>query len=166
MNLILKTFSVLSLVMVMASNANASEAITPEKVLPDGVDSATVMNPFTGEKGFSRKGTVAATIQNIAALNKLFANKPSKENDKDIENIMAEIKRLVPFLRVIGVFDMFNVDEWLDNTHSTQWGRIVCALLYIEQYPELLNDARKKQILILKASSPSKAINKIIDRLV
>lgn len=50
----------------MSSLSFANNAFTPEKMLPAGIDEAEVTNPYTGEKRKARKGTVAATINNIA----------------------------------------------------------------------------------------------------
>ena len=104
---------------------------TPEDVLPDGDDHTLAVNPFTGFQGKARKGTVAATLNNIAMLNKLLL-----ENSE--QNQIAEIKKavigLIPSLKAVGIFDFFTPAEWIGSLCHP--GRVYVALLYLQRYPE------------------------------
>jgi len=105
-------------------------AYTPEKILPDGVDTSRSVNPYTGETGEARKGTVAATLNNTALLNHLLADGKIKET----EEIVKAIRILIPSLKVVGVFNLFTPLEWLSS--KDQPGRILCAILYLQAYPQ------------------------------
>lgn len=83
-------------------------------MLPAGIDEAEVTNPYTGEKRNARKGTVAATINNIALLNKLLLEPiSSAASEKLIKESIDEMRKLMPSLKVIGVFNIFTPEEWL-----------------------------------------------------
>lgn len=105
---------------------------TPESILPAGVDNSLSTNPYTGESGTARKGTVAATLNNVALLNKALLEKV--ENKEQIDSLMAAISNLIPSLQYIGVFDLFTPEEWLSDV--SQPGRILAALLYLEKFPQ------------------------------
>ncbi len=107
------------------------KAFTPEEIFPDGEDYTIVVNPFTGLKGKARKATVAATLNNIALLNQLLLE--NEELDQ-IQAINEAISKLIPSLKAIGVFDLFNLEEWIND--DRQLGRIYIIALYLKQYPE------------------------------
>lgn len=106
---------------------------TPEDILPDGDDHTLCINPFTGFQGKARKGTVAATLNNIALLDRLFLENANKEQ---IPNITKAIVELMPSLKAVGIFDFFSPIEWIDPKHP---GRTYVALLYLKYYPEEVN---------------------------
>lgn len=124
------------------------KVFTPEDILPDGDDHTTSVNPFTGFQGKARKGTVAATLNNIALLNKLLSN---NENQEQIENIKKTVVGLMPSLKAIGIFDFFTPLEWISSEHL---GRTYIALLYLHYYPNEINqevlDKLKKMNLTTK----------------
>ena len=69
--------------------------VTPEDVLPDGVD-------VTALGGVAvRKGSVAAFVANARRLEGLDDDSPAHRA------IASELRRLVPALRAVGVFDVF-----------------------------------------------------------
>lgn len=106
---------------------------TPEKILPAGDDYAVVVNPFTGEAKKARKGIVAATLNNIALLNQLLRDGKEKERDQ-VNGIREAIDQLIPSLKAVGIFDLFSIEEWLND--KRQPGRIYAAILYLNHYPE------------------------------
>lgn len=71
------------------------EAITPEAVLPDGVDGGE----FGGQ--YVRKGTIRAAIENIKALQGLTPDDPSYQAHADT------LRDLVPALAAVELFDHF-----------------------------------------------------------
>jgi hypothetical protein len=160
-----RSFYVLSgfLILFNSFHSFASDPSTLEKLLPIGVDSAIVTNPYTGERGDVRKGTIGASIQNIALLNKLFEQ--SNSSDQPIDEIVSEIRKLIPSLKVLGMFDIFNHEEWLNISLSKQWGRVTCVLLYFEKYPAEIDSRIKSQILLLKEKDAPKALLKLINSL-
>lgn len=119
---------------------------SPESILPAGVDESISTNPYTGESGPARKGTVAATLNNVALLNAALLEK--KEDPLRINALMEAVSTLLPSLRAIGVFDLFTPAEWLSDT--TQPGRIMAALLYIERYPDKIALPLKHQLHALQ----------------
>ncbi len=157
-------FVLLTILVVSSSYASASPS-TPEKLLPAGVDAVIATNPYTGEKGDLRKGTIGSTIANIAILNKLF-EKPdsSQETALNIQATINEIRRLIPSLKVSGIFNLFNPEDWLKMSEPQQWGRVVCALLYFEKYPAELNKHSKDMIISLKSNTQSKIITQLIEQ--
>lgn len=138
------------------SAASTQQVFTPEAILPAGVDETMVVNPYTGESGKARKGTVAATINNIALLNKLLL-KPEPQSDADIKTvkaIIAEIDTLIPSLRALGLFDFFSVDEWISQ-YKTQPGRTLTAIRYLKQYSNEINPSIQKSLDDIYHTSPT-----------
>ncbi|MBU6383750.1 MAG: hypothetical protein KGR16_05485 [Verrucomicrobia bacterium] len=127
---------------------------TPESVLPEGVDALISTNPYTGESGPSRKGTVVATLKNVALLNSLLLQKETLDIRKDIATISAAIDTLIPSLRVIGLFDLFEPMYWIGQ--GEQPGRILALVLYLKQYPEKYTLELQQHLLQVKEhiSSP------------
>lgn len=108
---------------------------SPEKILADGDDYTIAANPFTGFQGRVRKGTVAATLNNIALLDRLFLNNSEQEQ---IITITKAVKELIPSLKAIGVFDLFNIKEWVNNLNHP--GRVYVAILYLNNYPDEITE--------------------------
>lgn len=144
-----------------AAKKNPNEVFTPEQVLPSGADSTTSTNPYTGESGPARKGTVAATLNNIALLNNLLSEKESPENEAKIETITEAIASLLPSLRVIGVFDMFTPEEWLST--KDQQGRALAAILYLQKYPQSITPSIKRHLERIRDQTKNKIILEAID---
>ncbi|WNV85906.1 hypothetical protein [Umezawaea sp. Da 62-37] len=69
--------------------------VRPEDVLPDDVDSG-VLNGVE-----VRKGSVAAFVANARRLDDLRPGSPERDA------VLAELRRLVPALRAVGVLDVF-----------------------------------------------------------
>lgn len=82
-----------------------------------------------------RKGTVAAILNNIALLNQLFLENPEQDQ---IATIRKAVVNLMPSLKAIGVFDLFNPIEWLNN--PKQLGRMYVAILYLKNYPDEISN--------------------------
>lgn len=127
-------------------------ASTPEALLPNGVDAAIITNPYTGESGMARKGTVGATLDNIHTLNHLLNNTPSNENTQKIQAIMKVQAALIPSLKIIGLFDFFNASEWLMHAKE-QPGRCLIGLIYLQKNPEKMTPEVKKILNQLKTKS-------------
>jgi hypothetical protein len=144
--------------------ADMGKPFTPESMIPSGVDEASATNPYDGEQGVIRKGTIEATIVNIALLNRLL-NDSHQTADSQIQIDMAvdEIKHLIPSLKILGMFDVFVVDEWTNFKPSRQWGRMVCILLYLQQYPDNITMDIKEKLHNLRKLAPSKVITDLID---
>jgi hypothetical protein len=116
---------------------------TLQMILKDGIDHTISINPYTSEVGEVRKGTVAATLNNIELLNCLLLKNPTAEREEVIKSIVDEIDKLIPSLKVIGMFDLFEPVYWVGN--GEQMGRVVAVALYIKQYPEKgVNHLREK----------------------
>ena len=142
-------------------------SVSPEQILPQGIDSAEIANPFTGEKGNVRKGTIGATINNIAKLNKLFeSNNANLEKNSEFQAAINDIKQLIPSLKILGMFDLFTLDQYLSINKTKQWGRVICGLLYYQQYPVELNNEIISQLKDLKKASAPKFVEDKIDELI
>ena len=161
-------FTVLILPFLFTSNVLAtdvstvldSKPFTPETILPDGQDTTISINPYTGESGPARKGIIAATLNNIAILNKMIA---SGASEKELQPIIIEITKLIPSLHYVGIFDMFTPQEWL--TSETQPGRILAGILYLESYPVKITDNVKEILKVIKAKTKYKILIKEISKL-
>jgi ferredoxin-fold anticodon binding domain-containing protein len=128
-----------------------SHVFTPEDILPDGDDHTTAVNPFTGFKGRARKGTVAATLNNIALLNRLFLENAKEDQ---IINIKKAIVELIPSLKAVGIFDLFNPQEWINN-EPKYLGRTYVVLLYLKHYPEEIDEEITKKLKEIKKTAQS-----------
>lgn len=149
-----KFFTIATLSIVCLCQAFAAP-FTPQMILKDGVDVSISVNPYTQESGEARKGTIAATLNNIANLNLLIAKETNEENEHDIQAIIEAIDPLIPSLNVIGVFDLFEPIYWVGK--GEQIGRIVVLSLYIKRYPEKNLGYLKEPILLVtsQVTSPS-----------
>jgi len=85
-----------------------SKAIQPEDVLPDDV-SRKVMNDVA-----VRKGSVAAFVANVKALETLAATTP------EYAEVVAQLQALAPAVAAVGLFDVFEL-------RSTEIAKIVGA---------------------------------------
>lgn len=121
---------------------------TPESILPAGVDSNISINPYTGESGSARKGTIAATLNNVARLNYLLSREETEEYRNEILAISSSIDQLIPSLQAIGLFDLFEPTYWLGK--GEQLGRILVISLYFKHYPEKFTSPLRAQLLQLK----------------
>lgn len=63
----------------------------PEDILPDGEEYAIAVNPFTGFEGKARKGTVAATLNNIALLDRLFLENRQQDQIEKVKKAIIEL---------------------------------------------------------------------------
>jgi hypothetical protein len=133
---------------------------TPDLILPDGADRTVSVNPYTQEAGPVRKGTVAATLNNIAVLNELFASE-GPQNEAHVTEITKAVQMLLSSLRVIGVFDLFNITEWLGT--DTQQGRLYVTALYLQRYPEEINEKIAGRLMELRGRNLAKQVQKAID---
>lgn len=170
MKLALRTLAVLSVTSTQqvcwadepskSTGNSQKEAFTPESILPTGVDNTISTNPYTGESGSARKGTVAATLNNIALLNTLLSEKISSNDPTKIQEIIEAITSLIPSLRVVGVFDLFTPEEWLSS--DTQPGRVLAAVLYLQKYPQDITSKIKKRLLQIQNQTKIKILSESI----
>lgn len=135
---------------------------TPESVLPAGVDDTVISNPFTGESGYARKGTVGATLSNIALLNKALVETMTAEDKKYIQEVLENVRTLIPSLKVIGIFDVFNIEEWVSA--PSQPGRVMVALLYLQRYPDALTPGIKNHLEALEKTTKIKMLKDALSR--
>lgn len=118
----------------------SNAAITPEQILPDGLDKTILTNPYTGESGYARKGIIAATISNVVSLNELLKNETNLEtNYADITKITKEIQLLICCLNFTGLFNLMPPTEWIKD-HS-QPGKVITGILYFKTFPTKMNNA-------------------------
>ena len=142
------------------STGLAPKPFTPEAILPDGQNTTISTNPYTGESRSVRKGVVAATLNNVAILNKMIA---SDASEKELQPIIIEITKLIPSLHYVGIFNMFTPEEWLNS--ETQPGRVLAGILFLELYPVKITDDIKGILKGIKAKTQYKILIKEIAKL-
>lgn len=133
--------------------------VTPEEILPAGDDEAVVVNPFTGIAAKARKGTVAATLNNIALLERILKNGDFSE----IVQIREAVTKLIPSLKVVGVFDLFNLEEWINDPNRL--GRIYVVALYLKTYPEEMNEELISKLKAIQATTPSIPLKSLLEEI-
>lgn len=138
-------------------------AVTPEALLPDRVDSAVVANPYTRETAMVRKGTLSATIHNVARLNVLLGSREflSTKGSEEVHNIKATIRDLIESVRITGLFDLFSIREWLSN--DNQLGRIFVGLLYLQKYPATTDILIEKRLRHLAKETKNEVLAKELE---
>lgn len=136
---------------------------TPQMILQDGEDQSISINPYTQESGEARKGTVAATLNNIALLNQIILKEPSPGREEEIKATIQAIDQLIPSLKVIGMFDLFEPRYWVGQ--GEQIGRIVVLSLYFKQYPEKDTEQLKLKIRSLTTQISSPTLRELFESL-
>lgn len=126
----------------------------PESILPAGVDSTVSVNPYTGESRETRKGTIAATLNNVALLNRLLTLE-TEESKKAVKEISATVADLIPSLNAIGMFDFFEPTYWIGI--GEQPGRLLVISLFFKHYPEKYTHQLKEQLTIAITRTPNLA---------
>lgn len=140
----------------LASTRDESKGVyTPESILPSGIDGALVTNPYTGEQGNVRKGTIGALINNVALLNKVLPITTTPTEQQQIDNLITAVDTLIPALRLIGLFDLVPPKEWLK---SDQPGRNLVVALYLRHYPAEMTPAIKKLMARIKRKTKIKPL--------
>lgn len=139
-----------------------NEIFTQEKLLPAGVDSTIATNPYTGESGPARKGIIAATLNNIVLLNKYLSENMSATDVEKVQEISQVIESLVPSLRVVGIFDLFNPEEWFSS--RTQPGRLFATVLYLQKYPQEMTPNIRKQLENIQKQTKIKVLSELIEK--
>ncbi len=157
-----KKVLILSCLMLHGALAKETpDVFTPQTILADGVDSTVSKNPYTGEEGPARKGTVAATVNNVFLLNQaLLAPTPDASH---IESLTQTMRALVPSLNVIGMFNFFSVDEWLSD--NRQPGRILVAILYLQHSPEKVTETIRQRLDVIRSTAAIAFLTREIDAL-
>lgn len=140
------SISLLSTTLLLNANFAQSESfatdgnktITPSEILPKGAEGQVAKDGT-----FVRKGTIKATIDNIAILNKMFNQPANKARYDKIDESIKPIMELVPSFYALDMFKFFTVNEWLQDENNK--GRILVTLLYLDKYMNTLDkeDASK-----------------------
>ncbi|MCE5316231.1 MAG: hypothetical protein LLG04_02560 [Parachlamydia sp.] len=133
--------------------------VKPDDVLKDD-------QSFTNtERGSARKGSIAATILNANELDSLLGQPSSEERNRRIEATIQDIRDLVPALHTVALFDFFTPLEWLHTLPALREGRAFVAILYLQQYPRMLDhELRSRLDQVKKIASPDlkKEIEKLL----
>ncbi len=113
--------------------------VLPSQILPDGQDSITAKDGTV-----VRKGTVKATIENIKLLNAVFLTPQGDERREKIQTILKTTDDFIRPLHHIELFEFFTPVEWLQDPCNQ--GRILIALSYLNQFPNLVTDTIKEKL--------------------
>lgn len=157
--------AIFSLLMAITSSNTFASTLTPETLLPAGVDSTVFVNPYTCESGEIRKGIIGATIVNTHELNQLLINAPSEENDELINTIIKEQQSLLPSLKIVGMFDFFNIQEWLANP-EIQPGRCLLGLLYLKNNSDKMTPDIIKTLITIKEATKNTYLISMLNTLI
>lgn len=137
---------------------------TPESLIPDGTDRTSFTNPFNGIQGEARKGTIGSTIINVARLNQLLDQKEMTDEERDeFQAICLIEKNLIESLNVLGMFDLFSPEEWLNS--DIMPGRIYVIMLYLQTHPEQITPEMKKQLEHIAATAKSSFVKELAAQL-
>jgi len=117
--------------------------VKPEDVLKDGQSFIE-----TKDGTPARKGTVAAIMLNARTLDHLLRQPSARQSE--ISQVLADVRSLVPTLHAIQLFDFFTPLEWLQTTPKFQEGRSLIAILYLQQYPERVDQEIYAQLHRIK----------------
>lgn len=108
----------------------------------------------------ARKGSVAAMMATVNAVDELLRQGKEQEIDKELE----DIRLLIPALHSIGFFDFFHPLEWLQVCPVLREGKCWVALLYLQAHPEKRTKEIHKRLtevapLLSKSFQNAAAIN-------
>ncbi len=81
-----------------------------------------------------RKGTIGTMMKNVALFEK---NKDPSKRGQILHEIESDIGELIPSLKALDMFEFFSIIEWLEDPKRE--GRILVALLYLQQFPEKMS---------------------------
>ena len=107
--------------------------------------SVTADSYFPGDDNYAvvkgkriRKGSIAATLQNVKTLNCLLSEKPSLQRDQDIHTIVDDIRPIIEGLVATELFDIFSPLEWIANQHNK--GRALVGIVCLQEVPALVSE--------------------------
>ncbi|WP_068471377.1 DUF7709 family protein [Candidatus Protochlamydia phocaeensis] len=92
-----------------------------------------------GEGRQIRKGTVAATIFNAKAIEGIIDQPASEAKKKRLEEILSDVRALIPALQAVQLFEFFTPLEWLKNDADLKEGRTFVVVLYLQHYPQAVS---------------------------
>lgn len=127
---------------LLAGINGAAKAVTPQDLLPDGQDKATI-NGVT-----VRKGSIASLIENVRLLNEmLLGDKPTE----GAQGLMDDIRVALPVQKTFHVFDVFSVEDWISN--GGRPGNVLAGVLYLQQYPNAMTDKVHNRLVALSQTA-------------
>lgn len=121
--------------LMMASSANTVQAVKSTDLLPENMNS----KEFKGVE--VRKGTVAATIQNVELLDALM------QSDEDHESLAGVIKDQRPLCKPLWALDLTErqpIDLWINDAQRP--GRTLVAVFIMQEVPDLVTDAVRESL--------------------
>lgn len=145
----------------MASD-KPKKIIREETLLPDGVEAVKAKNPFTGEEGWIRKGTVNALLNNVVLVSNFF--KMQNSDEKKLAQYTVNIAPLLDSFYTSGAFHLFSPEEWISDAKRP--GRIYLALLICKHYPDFLTLDLKENFKTLLPRIEQKLLKQEIEKFV
>jgi len=120
-----------------------SIAIDPDKLIPD-----SKQGMITESGTFYRKGTSLATFDNAKTYQSLIDKGIKDIADPNIQTAIND-QRFITNMMAVGLyFSFFPEADWL--TDEKQEGRMMPALLMLQQYPNKLSNEIQQRLLMLK----------------
>lgn len=99
---------------------------------------------YNKEGNFVRKGTVYTMLLNAQQYQNLIHS----NDNSGLETLLEDIKVNTEEVGKTGLFNFFSIHEWLQD--SQQEGRIMTALIYCQNHPELVDYPIRQQLQKLK----------------
>ncbi|AUH72032.1 hypothetical protein [Legionella sainthelensi] len=122
---------------------NPTIAIDPDKLIPDNKQGMITENGT-----FYRKGTSLATFDNAKKYQALIDNGVNDVTHPEIQNTIND-QRFITNMMAVGLyFSFFPEADWLAD--EQQEGRMMPALLMLQQYPNKLSNELQQRLLYLK----------------
>jgi hypothetical protein len=137
----LYTASTIIYVAALLGVAQSVHAVTAKELFAGNSNGMTIKGTYV------RKGTIGATIENVQALDKLLAE---KGGEAEIAQLMKDQRPLGRSLYVLDLFEMQPIEGWFKDT--SRQGKILVAVMTLEECPELMTPGIKARLAELKAS--------------
>lgn len=137
-------YVICAFVVALVSASSSSEAAKPSDVLQEKEN-------FKVVRGVNvRKGTVAATIQNISILNNLMLN---NGDEKEIAQLVEEQRPLCKGLWAIGLTEVQPIPLWINDPN--QPGRTLVAVIMLQECPQLITKEVREYLQKIRAKQHS-----------
>lgn len=124
---------------------NISHAVQANDILPDNQNAKECRGILI------RKGTMAATIQNIKALDNLMLNSGF---ENEIQDLLNDQRSLCKALWASELLDILPIEIWLRDPMRP--GKIIVAAMILQECPQLMNQEIKEILTqMLPTACPS-----------
>lgn len=117
-------------------------AKTPEELIPEGKEGWITSNGI-----FYRKGTTTATYENVNDYQRVITEGINEKNRPILEKAVNDQRFITNMLRYGLYFSQFPPIDWFKDEKNE--GRMMPALLLLQQFPDLMTDEVKVKLEVL-----------------